>query len=224
MARVSGGSEAIVRIGVLALQGDVREHLAAFRRAGAEALPVRTAEELRSVDALALPGGESTTMSRLIRVFGLEAPLRRRLAAGMPTFSTCAGTILLSREILDGTPDQLALGVLDLRTRRNGYGRQLESFELDLELPIAEAGSFRAVFIRAPVIEGCGPTVEVLATHQGRPVAVRQGAHLSFTFHPEMTGDLRLHRLFLATAAGERVGGRSLPPAETLLPTEDSAA
>ena len=224
MARVSGGSEAIVRIGVLALQGDVREHLAAFRRAGAEALPVRTAEELRSVDALALPGGESTTMSRLIRVFGLEAPLRRRLAAGMPTFSTCAGTILLSREILDGTPDQLALGVLDLRTRRNGYGRQLESFELDLEIPAVDAGDFRAVFIRAPVIEGCGPGVEVLASHLGRPVAVRQGAHLSFTFHPEMTGDLRLHRLFLATAAGELAGSGSLPPAETLLPTEDSAA
>ncbi len=224
MARVSEGSEAIVRIGVLALQGDVREHLAAFRRAGAEALPVRTAEELRSVDALALPGGESTTMSRLVRVFGLEAPLRRRLAGGMPTFSTCAGTILLSREILDGTPDQLALGVLDLRTRRNGYGRQLESFELDLELPVVEAGAFRAVFIRAPVIEGCGPGVEVLASHLGRPVAVRQGAHLSFTFHPEMTGDLRLHRLFLATAAREMAGSKSLPPGETLLPTEDSAA
>ncbi len=209
---------------MLALQGDVREHLAAFRRAGAEALPVRTAEELRSVDALALPGGESTTMSRLVRVFGLEAPLRRRLAGGMPTFSTCAGTILLSREILDGTPDQIALGVLDLRTRRNGYGRQLESFELDLEIPAVDAGDFRAVFIRAPVIEGCGPGVEVLASHLGRPVAVRQGAHLSFTFHPEMTGDLRLHRLFLATAAGELAGSGSLPPAETLLPTEDSAA
>ena len=214
---------------MLALQGDVREHLAAFRRAGAEALPVRTAEELRGVDGLALPGGESTTMSRLIRVFGLEAPLRRRLAEGMPTFSTCAGTILLSREILDGIPDQVALGVLDLRTRRNGYGRQLESFELDLELPAAGRGLFRAVFIRAPVIEGCGPGVEVLASHQGHPVAVRQDAHLSFTFHPEMTGDLRLHRLFLRAvdeAAGDQtaIPTARLLPGETLLPTEGSAA
>ena len=209
---------------MLALQGDVREHLAAFRRAGAEALPVRTAEELRSVDALALPGGESTTMSRLVRAFGLEVPLRRRLAQGMPTFSTCAGTILLSREILDGRPDQIALGVLDLRTRRNGYGRQLESFELDLEIPAVEARPFRAVFIRAPVIESCGPGVEVLASHQGRPVAVRQGAHLSFTFHPEMTGDLRLHRLFLSASAGEVAGSRELVPAERLAPSADSAA
>ena len=202
---------------MLALQGDVREHLAAFRRAGAEALPVRTAEEVLGVDALSIPGGESTTMSRLIRAFGLEAALRFRLSDGMPTFSTCAGTILLSREILDGTPDQLALGALDLRTRRNGYGRQLESFECDLEVSAVGAASFRAVFIRAPVIEGCGPGVEVLAVHDGRPVAVRQGPHLSFTFHPEMTGDLRLHRLFIE-AVGEAAGK------DARLPSEDSAA
>jgi len=209
---VSGGPEAILRVGVLALQGDVREHLAAFRRSGAEAVAVRTAEELGGVHALALPGGESTTMSRLIRTFGLEAALRRRLADGMPTFSTCAGTILLSREILDGTEDQIALGTLDLRTRRNGYGRQVESFECDLDLPAAGADPFPAIFIRAPVIESCGPGVEVLATVEDRPVAVRQGQHLSFTFHPEMTADTRLHRLFL-----ERV-------AEVPLPSEDSAA
>ena len=162
-------------------------------------------------------GASSSTLSRLIRVFGLEAPLRHRLAGGMPTFSTCAGTILLSREILDGTRDQLALGALDLRTRRNGYGRQVDSFECDLDLPIAGSGTFRAVFIRAPVIEFCGPAVEVLATLEGRPVAVRQGRHLSFTFHPEMTGDLRLHRLFL-----ESVG--ELVESDAPLPSEGSAA
>ena len=198
---------------MLALQGDVREHLAAFDQAGAEAFPVRTAEEILSVHALALPGGESSTLSRLIRVFGLEAPLRHRLAGGMPTFSTCAGTILLSREILDGTADQLALGALDLRTRRNGYGRQVDSFECDLDLPLLGSGTFRAVFIRAPVIEGCGPGVEVLAAHEGRPVAVRQGQHLSFTFHPEMTGDLRLHRLFL-DGVGELLESGAPLPAE----------
>lgn len=161
-----------------------------------DAVAVRTEAELDQVDALAIPGGESTTMSRLIRAFGLEAALRRHLADGMPTLSTCAGTILLSREILDGTDDQVALGVLDLRTRRNGYGRQLESFECDLAVPEIGAPAYRAVFIRAPVIEAAGPDVEVLACHSGRPVAVRQGPHLSFTFHPEMTGDRRLHRLF----------------------------
>jgi len=202
---------------VLALQGDVREHLAAFRWAGAETLPVRTVEEVLGVHALALPGGESTTMSRLIRVFGLEGALRRRLADGMPTFSTCAGTILLSRKILDGVDGQLALGTLDLQTRRNGYGRQLESFECDLELPAAGDGRFRGVFIRAPVIESCGPGVEILAVHEGRPVAVRQGRHLSFTFHPEMTGDLRLQRLFVESV-GEMVGE------ECPLPSEGNAA
>ena len=181
---------------MLALQGDSREHLVAFGGAGAQTCTVRTAADLAEVDALALPGGESTTLSRLVRAFGLEEPLRHRLAEGMPTFSTCAGTILLSREILDGTADQLALGALDLRTRRNGYGRQVESFERDLEIPEIGVPEFRAVFIRAPVIEGWGPQVEVLASHDGRPVAVRQGPHLSFTFHPEMTDDLRLHRLF----------------------------
>ena len=189
---------------MLALQGDVREHLAAFDQAGAEAFPVRTAEEILSVHALALPGGESSTLSRLIRVFGLEAPLRHRLAGGMPTFSTCAGTILLSREIRDGVPGQLALGVLDLCTRRNGYGRQIQSFECDLELPCLGGPAFRAVFIRAPVIENCGRGVEVLAIHDKKPVAVRQGGHLSFTFHPEMTDDLRLHRLFTESLADAR--------------------
>jgi len=193
-------------VGVLALQGDVREHLAAFRRVGVESVPVRTAEELAMIDGLALPGGESTTMSRLVRAFGLEAPLRRRLADGMPTFSTCAGTILLSREILDGTGDQIAFGVLDLRTRRNGYGRQVDSFEDDVELAEIGEPAFRAVFIRAPVIETWGPGVQVLGHLGGRPVGVRQGRHLSFTFHPEMTGDPRLHRLFADALAEAEEG------------------
>jgi 5'-phosphate synthase pdxT subunit len=165
-----------------------------------EARAVRTAEELRGVDALALPGGESTTMSRLIRAFGLEQDLRRRLRSGMPTFSTCAGTILLSRTVLDGTPDQLAFGVLDLTTRRNAYGRQVQSFESDVDIAGLDE-PFRAVFIRAPVIEAHGPTVEVLASREGRAVAVSQGSHLSFTFHPEMTPDLRLHKLFAERVA-----------------------
>lgn len=159
-------------------------------------MPVRTPAELADIDGLALPGGESTTMSRLLRVFGLEDTLRAHLAQGMPTFSTCAGTILLSREIRDGVPDQLALGALDLCTRRNGYGRQLESFEHDLLVPALGTPPFTAVFIRAPVIEAHGAAVEVLASYEKYPVVVRQGGHLAFTFHPEMTDDLRFHALF----------------------------
>jgi pyridoxal 5'-phosphate synthase pdxT subunit len=186
---------------VLALQGDVREHLTALRGCGAEADPVRTPAELERVDALVLPGGESTTMSRLLHVFGLEAPLRERLAAGMPTLSTCAGLILLSREVLDGRPDQLALGVLDVSVRRNGYGRQVESFEADLSVAPLGVAPFRAVFIRAPLIVSVGPDVEVIASFGDNPVAIAQGPHLGLCFHPEMTEDPRLHQLFLERAA-----------------------
>lgn len=192
---------------MLALQGDVREHLGAFRECGAEAVPVRTAEELGEVDALAIPGGESTTMSRLLRAFSLEQPLRERLDQGMPVFATCAGTILLSRRILDGRPDQLALGALDIETRRNGYGRQVESFECDLPVPAIGAPPFPAVFIRAPLIESAGGDVEVLASYDGNPVAIRQGDRLAFAFHPEMTGDRRFHRLFLERVAASRSVG-----------------
>ena len=190
---------------MLALQGDVREHLTALRGCGAEADPVRTPADLERVDALVLPGGESTTMSRLLHVFGLETPLRERLAAGMPTLSTCAGLILLSREVLDGRPDQLALGVLDVSVRRNGYGRQVESFEADLDVAPLGVAPFRAVFIRAPLIESAGPDVEVIASYDTNPVAIAQGSHLGLCFHPEMTDDPRLHQLFLerATAALE---------------------
>jgi 5'-phosphate synthase pdxT subunit len=158
---------------------------------------VREPAELARVDALVLPGGESTTMSRLIRVFGLEHPLRERLAEGLPTMSTCAGLILLSRAVLDGRPDQLALGVIDVVTRRNSYGRQVDSFEADLEVGPLGIAPFRGVFIRAPGIETVGPGAEVIATFGEKPVAVSQGHHLALAFHPEMTDDLRLHQLFL---------------------------
>ena len=195
----------ILRVGVLALQGDVREHLLALRGCGAEASTVRTPAELDAVDARGLPGGESTTMSRLLQVFDLEMPLRERLAAGMPTLSTCAGLILMSREVLAGRPDQIALGILDISVRRNGYGRQVESFEADVPVSLLGVAPFRAVFIRAPLIEHAGSMAEVVASFGDNPVAVAQGPHLGLCFHPEMTDDPRLHRLFLerATAALE---------------------
>jgi 5'-phosphate synthase pdxT subunit len=166
---------------------------------------VRLAEELAAVDALVLPGGESTTVSRLLRVFGLEAPLRSRLDGGMPCMATCAGLILLSREVLDGRPDQLTLGALDIVTRRNAYGRQVDSFEADLAVEPLGVAPFRGVFIRAPGIESVGPDAHVIASFDGNPVAVAQGAHLGLGFHPEMTDDGRLHQLFVeqVTAALE---------------------
>jgi 5'-phosphate synthase pdxT subunit len=186
-------------VGVLALQGDVREHRQAFERCGVPTVEVRFAADLERIDGLAMPGGESTTMSRLLRVFGLEEPLRRRLDEGsMGCFATCAGMILLSRRILDGRDDQAAFGALDLDVRRNGYGRQVDSFETALPIPAIGAEPFNAVFIRAPLVERTGRSVEVLAEVDGKPVAVAQGPHLALSFHPEMTHDDRLHRLFLS--------------------------
>ena len=160
-------------------------------------MPVRLAAEIESVDALAIPGGESTTMGKLLRSFELEEPLRRRLAAGLPTLTTCAGLILLSRTIVDGRRDQVATGTLDITVRRNAWGSQVDSFEADLT--VAQLGDlpFRGVFIRAPRIEDVGSGVEVLARLGDEPVAVRQGSHIGLTFHPEMTGDDRIHRFFL---------------------------
>ncbi|MHA6782421.1 pyridoxal 5'-phosphate synthase glutaminase subunit PdxT [Pseudonocardia saturnea] len=196
-------------IGVLALQGDVREHLAALHACGARAVPVRRRSELDAVDAVVLPGGESTTMSRLLGVFELLDPLRERIAAGMPTYGSCAGMILLAREVLDGRPDQQQLGGLDVVVRRNAFGRQVDSFETDLAVSGVPGDPVRAVFIRAPWVEKAGDDVEVLATvpdrtvtgagtgaAAGRAVAVRQGAVLATAFHPELTGDLRIHALF----------------------------
>lgn len=184
---------------MLALQGAVREHLWAIEEAGAEATPVRTLDELDEVDALVLPGGESTTMDKLLRKFSLQARLRERLAGGLPALATCAGLILLARDVADGLPDQESLGVLPLRVRRNAYGRQPDSFEADLDVQGLD-GPFHGVFIRAPVIEGVDGDVEVLAEARGHPVAVARGPVVGLTFHPELTHDARLHRLFLERA------------------------
>ena len=185
-------------VGVLALQGDTREHLAALRAAGAEARTVRRRGELEAVDALVIPGGESTTMSLLLRELDLLDPLRARLAAGMPAYGSCAGMILMASEILDaGQPGREAypLGAIDMTVRRNAFGRQVDSFECDVEFRGLD-GPAHAVFIRAPWVERLGPQVEVLARAGEHVVAVRQGAMLATAFHPELTGDLRVHALF----------------------------
>jgi len=190
-------------IGVLALQGDVREHVAMLEHAGARARPVRRAAELAAVDGLVLPGGESTTMSRLLETFELLEPVRERIAAGMPAYGSCAGMILLARQVLDGRPDQRQLDGLDVLVRRNAFGRQVDSFEADLEF--TGIGPLNAVFIRAPWVEKTGDGVEILArvpelpqagAAAARIVAVRQGPVLATAFHPELTGDERVHRLF----------------------------
>ncbi len=187
------------RVGVLALQGDTREHLAALRQAGADAVPVRRCSELDSVDGLVIPGGESTAISHLLRVFELLEPLRSRLIGGLPVYGSCAGMILLATEILDaGAAGRRAeaLGAIDMTVRRNAFGRQVDSFEEDLAFAGLD-GPVHAVFIRAPWVERVGPDVEVLATAAGHPVAVRQGSALATAFHPEVTGDRRIHQLFV---------------------------
>jgi 5'-phosphate synthase pdxT subunit len=190
-------------VGVLAVQGDVREHVAALTACGATAVPVRRPTELEHVDALVLPGGESTTMDKLVRAFDLDGPLRERIKRGMPVYGSCAGMIMLADRIVGGTADQQTLGGMDVTVRRNAFGRQVESFEVDLDTAgLGEGPPLHAVFIRAPWVEETGPGVEVLATVVGGPaagriVAVRQGALLATSFHPELTGDLRVHRLFL---------------------------
>ena len=198
-------------IGVLALQGDVREHLAALRAAGAEAIAVRRPEELARVHGLVLPGGESTTMSRLLETFELLDPLRARLAEGMPAYGSCAGMILLAKELRDGRPDQQQLGALDVVVRRNAFGRQVDSFEADLDITDVPGGPVHAVFIRAPWVESAADHVEVLAgvpdstdagAATGKIVAVRQGRVLATAFHPELTGDGRVHELFVRTVRG----------------------
>jgi len=198
-------------VGVLALQGDVREHVAAVSSCGLRAVPVRRPAELDAVDALIIPGGESTTISRLLETFDLLEPLRGRITSGMPAYGSCAGMILLATQILDGRPDQQQLGGLDVVVRRNAFGRQVDSFETDVAVSGVPGGPVRAVFIRAPWVEKVGQGVEVLATvprrtltgadagaAAGRAVAVRQGRVLATSFHPEITGDLRVHALFCA--------------------------
>ena len=188
-------------IGVFALQGDVREHLRALRELGVDAVPVRRPAELEACDGLVLPGGESTTMAKLARTFELFEPLQKRIRGGMPTFGTCAGMIMLADRIEGGTSDQETLGGLDITVRRNAFGRQVDSFEGDLDFAGLD-DRVHAVFIRAPWVEQVGPAVEVLARVSageaaGRIVAVRQGSLLATSFHPEITGDRRIHELFV---------------------------
>jgi 5'-phosphate synthase pdxT subunit len=222
------------KIGVLALQGDVGQHVRALAELGAHPVEIRQPEDLAGIDALVLPGGESTTMALLVISSGLRQPLAERLAAGMPAFGTCAGMILLAAEVLDGRPGQLGFSVIDISVRRNAFGRQISSFETDLDVAALGPEPVHAAFIRAPVVERAGPGVEVLAwlatpvsmgTDSGaeagvggavapapgaaatrvagagrRPVACRQGPILVTSFHPELSGDLRLHDLFLKGA------------------------
>ncbi|MFI0738628.1 pyridoxal 5'-phosphate synthase glutaminase subunit PdxT [Streptomyces sp. NPDC021100] len=191
-------------IGVLALQGDVREHLVALAAADATARPVRRPEELAEVDGLVIPGGESTTMSKLAVVFGMLEPLRERVRSGMPVYGTCAGMIMLADKILDGREDQETLGGIDMIVRRNAFGRQNESFEASVEMTGVPGGPVEGVFIRAPWVESTGAPVEVLAVHDGHTVAVRQGNVLATSFHPELTGDHRVHGLFVDMVRASR--------------------
>ncbi len=184
------------RVGVLAVQGAVREHLAAIRDVGADPVEVRLPRDLVDLDALILPGGESTTMRNLIDAYGLREPILSLARAGTPMLGTCAGMILLADRLADGEEPVFAL--LDLEVRRNGYGRQLDSFEADLNVPILGDEPLHGIFIRAPLISGVGPRAEVLARDpDGVPVAVRQGRVLATAFHPELTSDRRLHRLLV---------------------------
>jgi 5'-phosphate synthase pdxT subunit len=189
---------------VLALQGDTREHLSALRDAGADSVPVRRRDELDAVDALVIPGGESTTMSHLLRELDLLEPLRTRLVDGLPAYGACAGMILLASEILDagvGGREALPLSGIDMAVRRNAFGRQVDSFEGDIEFTGLD-DPVHAVFIRAPWVERVGDGVQVLARAAGHAVAVRQGRVLATAFHPEMTGDRRIHRLFVDIVNG----------------------
>jgi pyridoxal 5'-phosphate synthase pdxT subunit len=198
------------RVGVLALQGDVREHVAALRAADAEPVPVRRPEQLPGLDGLVLPGGESTTIGRLLGAFELLEPLRAAVHGGLPVYGSCAGMILLARDVVDGRSDQPTLGGLDVTVRRNAFGTQVDSFEADLLMTGIDDGPVHGVFIRAPWVEETGGGVEVLATvpegapAAGRVVAVRQGPVLATSFHPELTGDGRVHGLFVEMVKQQR--------------------
>jgi len=199
-----------VRIGVLAVQGDVREHISALSSLGEQVVGVRRPSELDDVDALIIPGGESTTMDKLVRAFDLQEPLRKRIAGGMPVYGSCAGMIMLADRIADARPDQETLGGLDITVRRNAFGRQVDSFEEDLHIPAiatvtttpqGHPSTFKAIFIRAPWVEEMSESVQVLARVEagpaaGRVVAIRAGNLLATSFHPEVTGDHRIHEYF----------------------------
>lgn len=189
-------------IGVLALQGDVKEHELALAAVGARTTRVRTEADLAAIDGLVIPGGESTTMSNLAIRLDLIDPLRAASKAGLPMYGSCAGMIMLAARITDARPDQQTIGGLDVTVRRNAFGRQVDSFEIDLDIPAVGSAPFRAVFIRAPLVESVGSAVEVLSildhgSAAGTIVAVRQGVRLATSFHPELTGDTRIHELFV---------------------------
>lgn len=191
-------------IGVLALQGDVREHVRALQAAGARSTLVRRPDELESVDGLIIPGGESTTLWRLAMSFEMLEPLRKILSAGLPAFGSCAGMIMLADRLVDGVDGQQTFGGIDMTVRRNAFGRQVDSFESDISLTGVSGPLLRAVFIRAPWVEQAGDEVEILGTDEraGRIVAVRQGPLLATSFHPELTGDPRIHQLFVDIVKG----------------------
>jgi 5'-phosphate synthase pdxT subunit len=190
-------SRSALTIGVLAVQGDVREHVRVLTSLGAQAHGIRRPTELTELDGLVIPGGESTTMDKLVRAFDLFEPLRALIAGGLPVYGSCAGMIMLADRIAEGRPDQQTLGGLDITVRRNAFGRQVDSFEEDIEFVGLDGGPVRAVFIRAPWVEDAGDGVDVLARAAGKIVAVRQGALLATSFHPEVTGDTRVHELFV---------------------------
>jgi 5'-phosphate synthase pdxT subunit len=227
--RVSTTSlDATPRIGVLAVQGDVREHLAVLTALGAEAVAVRRPAEVESIDGLVIPGGESTVMDKLVRAFDLREPLLRRLADGLPAYGSCAGMIMLADRIADARPDQQTLGGLDITVRRNAFGRQVDSFEQDLDYawtdPSTTTATVHAVFIRAPWVEQVGPGVEVLARVSegeaaGRIVAVRQGNLMATSFHPEVGADRRIHAEFVSIVREHRLqqsGARQSPEREDI--------
>ena len=197
MTQGSSGSRKGPLVGVLALQGDVVDHCRALEAVGARTRAVRRPEELVGLDGIVLPGGESTTIDKLSRRFGVREPLVAALASGLPAYGSCAGMIMLADEIVDGLADQQTFGGLDVTVRRNAFGRQVDSFETDLDV-VGIEGPMHAVFIRAPWVERVGPDVEVLATAAKHPVAVRQGPLLATSFHPEATADTRVHALFVA--------------------------
>ncbi|WP_022880853.1 pyridoxal 5'-phosphate synthase glutaminase subunit PdxT [Gryllotalpicola ginsengisoli] len=186
------------KVGVLALQGDFREHLAVLGELGAEAVPVRRPAELAEVQGLVIPGGESTVMDKLSRAFGLREPVQRAISAGLPVYGTCAGLIMLADRVLDAIDGQLTLGGLDVTVRRNAFGSQVDSFETDLPMPVLGDEPVHAVFIRAPIVEEVGAAATPIGTlADGRVVAVEQGNLLGTSFHPEVTGDYRFHDYFL---------------------------
>ena len=190
-----------MKVGVLALQGDVREHVSALIACGVTPISVRRSVELDQIDALVLPGGESTTIAQLSEVFGIYDQIRDRIVQGMPVYGSCAGMILLANEILDAKVGQKSFGGLDITVRRNAFGRQVDSFESDIAFNDGSDQAIRAVFIRAPWVEKIGATVEVLASVDSHPVAVRSKTALATSFHPELTGDNRIHRYFIEQVA-----------------------